>query len=166
MQDPTVQGLDTSTTWHHRAQGKKIRRSPEGILVTDLGGDTWREDIKSTCSVFQRWEIQVVVSCGWPMKNLWSPKEVDMDHPLVRTLWNIDLRLGEITFRRSGKFVEREFWRNCWSPKTKSESCWLRLVVIDVNPWRKTHSTKAWVMDPIVFDVNMTHYFFVMVDNK
>jgi hypothetical protein len=27
-------------------------------------------------------------------------------------------------------------------------------------------STKVWVMDPILFDVNMTHYFFFMVDKK
>jgi hypothetical protein len=27
-------------------------------------------------------------------------------------------------------------------------------------------ASKVWVMDPIVFDVNMTHYCFVMVDKK
>jgi hypothetical protein len=27
-------------------------------------------------------------------------------------------------------------------------------------------STKVWVMDPILFDVNMTHYCFFMVDKK
>ena len=43
--------------------------------------------------------------------------------------------------------------------------CWLRLVAIDVNPWRKPHNTKVWVMDPRLFDVNMTHCFF-MVDKK
>jgi hypothetical protein len=48
----------------------------------------------------------------------------------------------------------------------KGGDCWLRLVVIDVNPWRKPRSTKVWVMDPILFDVKMTHYCLVMVDKK
>jgi hypothetical protein len=30
----------------------------------------------------------------------------------------------------------------------------------------KPCSTKVWVMDPIFFDVKMTHYFLVMVDKK
>ena len=45
----------------------------------------------------------------------------------------------------------------------KGVDCWLRLVVIDVNPWRKPCSTKFWVMDPRLFDVKMTHYCLVMV---
>ena len=73
---------------------------------------------------------------------------------------------------------------------------WLRLmdswygllVVIDVNHWRvilyidfnplslmstleeilvaNSGSTKVWVMGPSLFDVNMTHYFLVIVDKK
>ena len=52
------------------------------------------------------------------------------------------------------------------SINAKGWDCWLRLVVIDGNPWRKPRSTKVWVIDPILFDVNMTHYCFFMVDKK
>ena len=52
------------------------------------------------------------------------------------------------------------------SINAKGGGCWLRLVFIDVNPWRKFGSTKFWVMDPSLFDVKMTHYCLVMVDKK
>jgi hypothetical protein len=34
------------------------------------------------------------------------------------------------------------------------------------SPVANSGSTKVWVMDPSLFDVNMTHYCLVMVDNK
>jgi hypothetical protein len=42
----------------------------------------------------------------------------------------------------------------------------VRLVVIDVKLLRNSSSTKVRVMDPILFDVKMTHYCLVMVYKK
>jgi hypothetical protein len=44
VQDTTVRGLDTSTSWHCHAEGEKTIEVPKGILVVDLGGDTWRQE--------------------------------------------------------------------------------------------------------------------------
>ena len=61
--------------------------------------------------------------------------------------------------------IAKWFW---WTFATYGSTMyWLNgLVVIDVNPWRNPGSTKVWVIDPSLFDVNMTHYCLVMVYKK
>jgi hypothetical protein len=44
VQDLAVRELDTSVKSKNYADKEKITEVPKGILVVDLGGDTWKKE--------------------------------------------------------------------------------------------------------------------------